>query len=71
MAVSADDLALVHLIEKLTPIPVWQTLGDVECLVLDVVELEDDRIGFAAVDAGVRCKELEKNSVRSSRRTSF
>jgi len=60
MAVRADDLALRDFVEPLTPVFVRQALGDLERLVLDVIELEDDGIRFAAVDAWVRHEELEK-----------
>ena len=60
MAVGADHLALCDLVEDAPPAPVGERGGDVEGLVSEVVELEDDRVGLAAVDAGVGAEVLDE-----------
>jgi len=51
MTVCTNDLALCNLIEHALPVSVLKTLGDAELLVPEMVELEHDRIGIAAVRA--------------------
>jgi hypothetical protein len=53
MTVCTNDLALCNLVEDALPVSTLKTLGDAELLVPEVVELENDRIGLSAVDAGV------------------
>jgi hypothetical protein len=60
MAVGADHLALRDLVEDAPPTPIWKRLGYVERLVAEVVELEDHRILFTAVDARVGAKVVEE-----------
>src|SRR5918992_2382532 len=60
MAVGADNLALCDLVEDALPAPVRERPGDVEGLVSEVVELEDDRVGLAAVGAGVGAEVLDE-----------
>ena len=59
MAVRADDLALLNLIEDALPSAVGEGLADVERLVLDVVELEYDGVGLTAVHARMGLEECE------------
>src|SRR4051812_9883671 len=60
MAVRAHDLALVHFLEDFLPRSVVKSLGDVELLVAQVIELEDDGIGFAAIRARMRREEIDQ-----------
>ena len=53
MTVCTTDVALRHLVEDGLPVAVAQAAGDVERLVLKMVELEDERISFAAVHTGM------------------
>jgi hypothetical protein len=53
MTVCTNDLALCNLVKDALPIPVSDALGDVEFLVAEVTELKHDRVGLAAVDAGM------------------
>jgi hypothetical protein len=54
MAVRADNLALVHLFQHdFERDSAVRDGTDVEPLVAQVIELEDDRIGLAAVNARV------------------
>jgi hypothetical protein len=60
VAIRADDVALGDLLEDALPAPAGQVAADVEDFVPQVVELEDDGISFAAVEAWVRKEELEQ-----------
>ena len=60
MAVRAHDLALGNLIQNLRPGTVANTRFDVERLVTEVVELQDERIRLAAVDAASLAEEYEE-----------
>jgi hypothetical protein len=60
VAVSADDLALCDLVQNALPPAIVYRGSDRESLVADVVELEDDRVCFAAVDARVRFEVLDE-----------
>jgi hypothetical protein len=60
MTVCTNDVAGVDLVENRLPPTVAQTCGDVEVLVPEVIELEHERVGLAAVDAGSRAKELDE-----------
>jgi hypothetical protein len=51
MTVCTNDLALADLVEDRLPGAIAYAFGDVEALVADVVELEDERIALATVDA--------------------
>jgi hypothetical protein len=62
VAVPADDLAFLDLGKDRFPPVVRHLLRDVEVLVAEMVELENDRIGFAAVDARVVREVLEEQS---------
>lgn len=53
MTVCTNDVALGHLVEDALPSPVSKPLPDAEFLVSKVIELKDDWIALAAVDAGV------------------
>jgi hypothetical protein len=53
MTVCTNDLALCNLVKHVIPIAVPDTGRNPEFLVTQVVELEDHRIGLAAIDAGV------------------
>jgi hypothetical protein len=62
MAVRANDLALVDLVEHGLPAPIREPLTDVKHLVAlaDVVELEHDRVRLAALHARMKLKELKE-----------
>jgi hypothetical protein len=53
MTVCTNDVALCNLVEHVLPVAVSNPGCDSKLLVLEVVELEDDRVGLAAVSAGV------------------
>jgi len=53
VTVCTNDLALCNLVEHALPISISKALGNVELLVSEMVELENDRVGFAAVCARV------------------
>lgn len=59
MAVGADHLAFRDLVKDAPPASVRQRLGHVERLVAKMVDLEDDRIALAAIDAGMRAEILD------------
>ena len=59
VTVSTNDVALRHLPEDLLPAAVPNPLGDVERLLVHVVEFQDHRIDFAAIDTRVSPKELD------------
>ena len=60
MAVRADDLALRDFCEHAVPVPVPQTLADVEVLVSEMIEFEDQWVWLAAVGAWMSAKELDE-----------
>jgi hypothetical protein len=62
MAVGANHVACGDLVEYRLPFSVGEVRGDVEVLRPEVVELQDNRIGFATVSAGSRAEELEEVS---------
>jgi hypothetical protein len=62
MAVGANHLALLDLLEDGLPAATGELMPDVEALVLEVVELEDKRIPFAAICTRVATKELEQKT---------
>jgi hypothetical protein len=62
MTVCTNDVTGVDLVEHSTPIALAKTSGDVEVLVPEVIELEHERVGLAAVDAGPRAEELDEIS---------
>ena len=53
VTVCTNHLALCHLVEDALPIAVSNALRDAEFLVPQMVELQDDRVGLSAVDAGM------------------
>jgi hypothetical protein len=53
VTVCTNDLALCNLVEHAPPITISQPLRDAEFLVPKVVELQDDRVALAAIDARV------------------
>lgn len=53
MTVCTNDLALCHLVENALPGSVSKAIADAELLVSQMVELEHDRIGLAAIHARV------------------
>jgi hypothetical protein len=59
MAVRAYDVAFLHLFEERLPIAIGEASTDVEALLSEVIELEDQRICFTAVDAWPRLEVLE------------
>src|SRR5215218_5010110 len=60
MAVRADHLALLGLVQHGPPAPMGQVLTDVEGLVAQVVELEHERVPHPAVNAWVAGEVLEE-----------
>jgi hypothetical protein len=60
MTVCTNHVALGDLIEDRLPFAVADAFGDVEVLGFEVVELEDQGVGLAAVDAGVAAEELNE-----------
>ena len=67
MAVRAPDFALVNFRDQLSQRPPQELVSDVELLVAHVVELENERIGFAAIDArmGLEISNEEGETVRT------
>jgi hypothetical protein len=61
MTVCTNDVALGNLVEDGLPVAVAETFGYAEALVPEVVELENQRIGLAAVDAWVLSKERQQS----------
>jgi hypothetical protein len=59
MAVRANHVACRDLIEYRLPFPVAEVRGDIEVLVPEMIELEDERVRLATVNAGPRAEELE------------
>jgi hypothetical protein len=53
VTVCTNHLALCHLVKGALPISVPQALADAEALVPKMAELEDHKVGLAAVDAGM------------------
>jgi hypothetical protein len=53
VTVCTNDLALCNLVEDVVPVAVADAVGDPELLVSEMIELEDDGIALAAVDAGM------------------
>jgi hypothetical protein len=51
MTVCTNDLALCHLVEDALPLTVPEAGGNAELLVTKMVELKDDGIGLATIDA--------------------
>jgi hypothetical protein len=60
VAVCANDIALGDLVKDGLPAAPADACGDGELLVAEVIELENDRIGLAAVGAGMTAKELDE-----------
>jgi hypothetical protein len=60
MTISTNHVALCDLIQHGLPAVVAESLGDVEVLVSQMVELEDERICLAAIDARPLAEELYK-----------
>jgi hypothetical protein len=60
MTVCTNHVALGDLVEDRPPFAVADAFSDVEVLGLDVIELEDQGVGLAAVDAGVLAEELDE-----------
>ena len=60
MTVCTNDVALCHLVEDALPVSVPKALADPELLVAEMVELEDERIGLAAVDARMVAKVVDQ-----------
>jgi hypothetical protein len=53
MTVCTNDVALCNLVEHVVPVSVSNAGRDPELLVSEMIELEDDRVGLATVDAWV------------------
>jgi len=51
MTVCTNDLALCNLVKDALPVPISNSLGDVEFLVPEMIELKHDRIDLPAVGA--------------------
>jgi hypothetical protein len=62
VAVRTDDLAFGNLVQDAAPAAITQPLRDVERLVTQVVELENEWIGLAAIDAWIRTEILHEIS---------
>ena len=60
MTVCTNHVALCNLVEDRLPAAITDAFGNVEPLVGKMVELEDQRIGLAAIDARVLAEELEQ-----------
>jgi hypothetical protein len=60
MTISTNHVALCDLPQHGPPAVVAEPLGDVEVLVPSMVELEDERICLAAIDARSLTEELYK-----------
>jgi hypothetical protein len=60
MAVCTNDVARADLVEDRPPVSIAEALGDVEALLLEMVELEDQRVLLAAVDARALTEELDQ-----------
>lgn len=60
MAVRADDVAFGHLVDDRLPVADANSAGDGELLVAQMVEFQNDRIGFAAIDARMIAEELQE-----------
>jgi hypothetical protein len=67
VAVGTHYVTFLHLLKDCVPGAVAQSLGDVEQFVSEVVELEDEWIPLAAVDAWMRLEEGDE--VRSTLRS--
>ncbi len=60
MTVCTNHVAGGYLIENGLPVVVAEALGDIEVLVTEMVELEDERVGLSAVNAGPLAEELDE-----------
>jgi len=60
MAVRADDLAFLDLLDDGLPSVIEEVLADIETLVADVVELEHDGVRLPALDARMRSEVLDE-----------
>jgi hypothetical protein len=60
VAISTNDLALFNLREKSRPAPVSYAISDAEILTTDVIELENEDIWFAAINARMRTEKLNE-----------
>src|SRR5690242_11883423 len=60
VTVCTNHLALVDLLQHGLPFVRPQAGRDVEILVGQMIELQDDRVGLSAVDAGPLAKELDQ-----------
>jgi hypothetical protein len=66
MAVRANHIALRDLIKDRSPAPPADASGDIKFLLAEMIELEDDRIGLAAVGAWM-CTEVVNEKRRPLR----
>ena len=71
MAVGANHVAFLDLVKNALPVATCEPLADSELLVAQVVELKNEWIGFATVDAGVKAEVLTRYRMRSSTRARF
>ena len=60
MAVCTNDVTRGYLVEYRLPFPVAQVCGDIEVLVPAMIELQEKRVGLAAVNAGPRAQEVDE-----------
>ena len=60
ITVCTNDVARGDLVEHRPPVSIAEALGDIEALLLEMVELEDERVLLAAVDARALTEELDQ-----------
>lgn len=53
MTVCTNDVALCHLVQDALPLAVPEAGSNPECLISEMIELQHDRVGLAAIDARV------------------
>lgn len=60
MTVCTNHVALCHLVEDALPFSIAKALPNAELLVSQMVELQDDRVGLSAIDAGVLAQKRDQ-----------
>lgn len=63
MTIPADDVALRDLCLDRVPLPITKSPRYIELLIAKVIEIEDNRIRFPAVDAWVAPQEVQQQSL--------
>jgi hypothetical protein len=71
MTVCTNHVASGDLVQHGLPVAVAQALGDVEALVPNVVELQDERVALAAVEAWLLAEEGDELSGALDNELSF